>query len=435
MKRFFVNVGFVVVLALALVPLAGVASAQEQGTTLAEGFNGPMGVLVDPDGNVWVIDSGVGGEEEVSAVNPETGEEIAAPFGQTSRIVRVAPDGTQTEVATLPSMASGQEILGGARLALLDGTLYATSGGWVGSAGDEVPENMGTVVRIEDGEVTTLADLWAYESDQNPDGFIYESHPYGLAAGPDGNLWVADAGANVLYSVDPASGSIEVVTVFEAGVESPLPNPNRGGAMESDPVPTGVTFDAAGNAYVAFLPGFPFLPGSAKVVQVSADGQVSDYATGLTSLTDLQTGPDGEMYAVQFAQFGEQGPAPNSGAIVRVREGDASEVLVSGLSFPTAIGFAPNGDAYVTINGVGAPGSGAVVEFAGLTGLAAAAQTETQQAAAQTESQAAAQPQQLPETGGESLPIGWLAAGAGLVLAAAGLLLARRAEPVVVRDE
>ncbi|MFQ5856042.1 MAG: ScyD/ScyE family protein, partial [Anaerolineae bacterium] len=187
--------------------------------------------------------------------------------------------------------------------------------------------------------------------------------------GPDGNLWVADAAGNDLLKIDPTTGEIELVAVFD-GVPGPFPNPNRGGAMESDPVPTGVAFDEEGNLYVSFLPGVPFLPGAAKVVQVTPDGQVSDYATGLTMLTDLRTGPNGNLYAVQFGVFTEEGPVPNSGAIIRVGAGDASKVVVDGLSFPTSIDFNADGDAYVTINGVGPPGSGAVVLYKGLTAVA-----------------------------------------------------------------
>jgi hypothetical protein len=115
--------------------------------------------------------------------------------------------------------------------------------------------------------------------------------------------------------------------------------------MESDPVPTAVAFDSEGNAYVSLLPRFPFLPGSAKVVKVTPDGQTSDYATGLTMLTDLRPGPDGSLYAVSIGQFTEQGPTPNSGAIIRIKEGAASETVMSGLMSPTSIDFTPEGDA------------------------------------------------------------------------------------------
>jgi glucose/arabinose dehydrogenase len=36
----------------------------EGGTIVATGFNGPQGITIDADGNLWVIDSGVGGDEE-----------------------------------------------------------------------------------------------------------------------------------------------------------------------------------------------------------------------------------------------------------------------------------------------------------------------------------------------------------------------------------
>lgn len=40
--------------------------------------------------------------------------------------------------------------------------------------------------------------------------------------------------------------------------------------------------------------------------------------------------------------------------------------MISGLSFPTSVDFNAAGDAYVTINGVGAPGSGEVVMYSGV---------------------------------------------------------------------
>jgi sugar lactone lactonase YvrE len=410
-KRITITSVMLVVI-LALLPFAGIVSAQDGGTTVAGGFNGPMGVLVAPDGSVWVIDSGVGGDTEIPFFNPETGEEAMASVGETSRVVQIAPDGTQTVAASLPSVLVGMEATGGARLALLNGELYATSGGWIESSGPTpAAPTMAAVVKIENSQATMVANAWDLEGSENPDGFIKESHPYGLTPGPDGKLWVADAGANTLLKVDPATGSVELMAVFD-GISSPLPNPNRGGAMESDPVPTGIAIGDDDNIYVSFLPGFPFLPGSAKVVQVTPDGQVSDYANGLTMVTDLRKGPDGALYAVQLGQFTEQGPVPNSGSIVRVKEGASSEVVIGDLSFPTSIDFNASGDAYVTINGVGAPGSGEVVMFAAL-----AAETE-----------AGPLPASLPVTGGADNANLWTAFGAaafGLMLAAFGLILKR----------
>jgi sugar lactone lactonase YvrE len=339
----------------------------EGGEIIATGFNAPQGITVDPDGNVWVVDGGLGGETEVEWVSPETGELSPAQMGESAVVAKITPDGERTDVAALPSVLVGMESLGGARLALLDGELYVTVGQWIAENGMEQLPLMGSVVKVGmDGTVEEAANTWDYEYANNPDGFVVDSHPYGLAAGPDGWLWVADAGGNTLYRVDPASGNIEGVTAFE-GLPGPFPNPFRGDAMEADPVPTGIAFDDMGNAYVSYLSGFPFIPGSAKVVKVTAEGEVSDYAVGLTMLTDLQTGPDGNMYAVQFGMFTEEGPVPNAGAVVRIHEGAGSEIVAAGLPFPTGLAFDAEGNGYVTINGVGAPGSGAVVKFAGLT--------------------------------------------------------------------
>ncbi|MDQ3458156.1 MAG: ScyD/ScyE family protein, partial [Deinococcota bacterium] len=312
--------------------------------------------------NVWVVDSGTGGDETFEMTDPQTGETATLTAGATSRILRISPDGEQTEITRLPSLTWPLGIEGGARLAFIDGTLYATSGFWIEYVGPEPMPLMATVVRLENDEVIQVADTWAFEDEHNPDGFIKESHPYGIAAGPDGHLWVADAGANTLLRIDPESGEIDLVTVFE-GIESPLPNPARGGAMESDPVPTGITVGPDGTVYVALLPGFPFLPGSGKIVTVTAEGEVGDYATGLTLITDIRAGPDGNLYAVQIGQFTEEGPMPNSGAVLRIQDGEATEVL-SELPFPTAIAFNQEGDAYVTIHGAFGPG-GAVVRYDG----------------------------------------------------------------------
>ena len=100
-------------------------------------------------------------------------------------------------------------------------------------------------------------------------------------------------------------------------------------------------------------------------MRVGLDGEVTDYSTGLTMLTDLRTGPDGNLYAVSIGVFSEAGPEPNSGAVLRIGEG-TSDVVVEGLSFPTSVAFDEDGNAYVTINGLGAPGAGEVRKFTGV---------------------------------------------------------------------
>jgi hypothetical protein len=172
---------------------------------------------------------------------------------------------------------------------------------------------------------------------------------------------MTDAAGNTLYRVDPESRSLELVTVFEA-LPGPVPNDARGGALEVEPVPTAVAF-MDGEAYVSFLPGLPMAEGAAKVVRVSADRSVTDFATDLTRLTDLQTGPDGHLYAVSMGFPDGSGPA---GAVIRIARGGASVTVLADLPLPTALAFGSGGDVYVAINGVGQPGSGRVLRFPGL---------------------------------------------------------------------
>ena len=294
-------------------------------------------MLVAPDGNVWVID--------------------------TTQIVKVASDGSKTVAATLPSVPGPEgDPVGGSRLSLLNGVLYATNSEWDQSLhGETPPPNVAAVLKVSDGGVMQVASTWEFEKTSNPDGGNLHSHPYGLTAGSDGYLYIADAGGNDLVKVNPSTGQVSLVTVFPS-----FPNNAGFGPPVSQPVPTGVVMNPDGSAYVGFLRGFPFTPATSKVVKVMPNGAISDYATGLTSLTDLRRGPDGNLYAVQFAVWGAEAPAPNTGAFIRVKPGVASEVVLSGLSFPTSVDFNAAGDAFVTINGVGAPGSGAVVKYGGV---------------------------------------------------------------------
>jgi sugar lactone lactonase YvrE len=345
-----------VALITALALPAATVVAQEGGTIIAEGFNAPQGILVDESGNIWVVDSGVGGETEFEMTDPVSGEPSTATYGDSARIVRIDPDGTQTDVAVLPSVLVGDEATGGARLALLNDELYVTSGAWFGdgeeNAAPMIPNTAAVLKLNADGTLEQVAPTWRIEKRMNPDNTVFESNPYGLAVGPDGKLWVADAAANTLLRIDPNSSVVELVTTFPA-IPGVFPNPNRGGEMLTDPVPTGVAFDDEGNAYVSLLSGAPFVPGSASVVKVAPGGARSDYATNLTMLTDIRRGPDGDFYAVQHAVFTDQGPTPNSGAIIKIAEGEESVPVVEGLSFPTSIDFDADGNAYITINGVG----------------------------------------------------------------------------------
>jgi hypothetical protein len=342
--------------------------AELTGEIILEGLNGPQGLLVASDGSVYVIDSGMGGDETAEFINPETFEVEEATFGQTARIVRLTPAGEVEDIAILPSVQVGTDAGGGARLVEWNGDLYATVGAWQAALGNDVTiDNFAAVVHIGDDTVEQVADLWAHELANNPDGTSnIESHPYGISVGTDGLLYVADAAANALISVDPTSGETATVAVFDA-LPGVFPNPFRNHELLADPVPTAVAFDADGNTFVSLLSGAPFIPGTAKIVQVADDGTVSDFAPGLTMLSDLQTGPDGNLYAVSFGMFTPEGPVMNSGSVLRILPDGAAEVVIAGLPFATALALDEAGNGYVAVNGVAIPNAGMVVYYEGLT--------------------------------------------------------------------
>ncbi|GAA5533594.1 ScyD/ScyE family protein [Deinococcus aluminii] len=340
-----------------------------QGTVVAQGLNSPQGVYVGSDGTVWIADSGTGGPGTFTTPpDPGSTEPTTVHYGNTARIVRVDPGGTSATVVTLPSLAGAEEAEGASRVAELGGKLYVTSGAWSAGASIAQLPNTAALLRLDGSSVTRVANTWTYEEANDPDKQGGDSHAYGLAAGPDGNLWITDAAANDLLRANPATGALTLVTVFD---NLPVANPGPGMPPSAQPVPTGVAFLNDGAAYVSLLPGFPFTPGSSKVVRVASDGSKTDYATGLSMTTDLKAGPDGNLYAAELGQFGEQGPVAGTGSIVRIRAGGIKETVLAGLNTPTSLAFNRRGDAFITVGGAAAPGTGQVLRWDALTSKAA----------------------------------------------------------------
>ncbi len=340
------------------------------GEIIATGLNYPQGVLLAPGGTLYIGDFGTAGDTVLGTIPanpPAQPDPIDIKIGNTARILEVAADGTQSVLTTLPSVFLGQEPVGAGKLAFVGGELYTVNGDW--SVPDIArPEQVSALLKISAGTVGEVASTWALEKAENPYPGPVDSHPYGLTAGPDGNLWIADAGGNDLLKYDLEAKELSVVSVF-----APIPNDNppAGTPPVSEPVPTAVAFDADGTPYVSLLTGFPFTSGAAKVLQIAADGTFSDYATGLSSLTDLVTGPDGNLYAVSLGDYsfasGAPTPQPGTGSVIRIKPGGVKETVLSGLDTPTAVAFNAKGDAFIVVNGAAAPGTGQVLRYDGLS--------------------------------------------------------------------
>lgn len=353
-------------------PVSG-PSLPEGCTVIASDLVNPRYVAVGDDGTIYISEAGTGGDELVEppvdpAATPiegggEGGGEEMPPGtrGNTGQVTAVAPDGTQSVLVDgLPSYSMGVETIGPAGITVADGQiLLAVGGAGPATAFTEALPNENSVVSVDpaSGEVTLLADIGAAERANNPDGFFVDSNLYGIDVAEDGTIHVNDAGGNATYRVPAGGGEPELVTVYEGlplpeGMEAPPGgNPGRGGANELDPVPTDVVGLADGTLLVGLLSGGPFPPGAAKVLEVTADGTVTDLATGLTMVVGLAVGPDNQLYATQLStNFLGEMPAP--GNVVRLLEDGTQEVVLDGLMLPNGITFDQDGNMLVVVNTV-----------------------------------------------------------------------------------
>ncbi len=356
---------FVLCVGLAIAGAPSVAAAS--GTVIASGLANPRGMLITDDGTIYVAEAGLGGTEAFTAppYPPST-------RGMTGRVTKIAPDGTKTTIAdNLPSLSLGGQgnafVLGPAGLIMVNGALWLATGAMPN--GYPTAPNAASLLRIDPqtGSVTQVADLAAFERANNPDTFELTADPYGVVLGPDGNFYVADAGANDFLRVDPQTGKTTLVTIF-AGIPRPTANPARAGAKENDPVPSNVVLGPDGAFYVGLLTGFPTVAGGAKVLRVTANGTVSDVVTGLTSVSWVTFGPDGLLYIVEFGVT-----APNSGRILRMLTDGTKQVVADGLNDPNGVAFDKAGNLYVAVNGSTAPNDGPLGQILRIDGVATVA--------------------------------------------------------------
>lgn len=353
--------------ALLVAATVGVGSVQATSVprpkVIARGLNVPTGVLAMPDGTVIVAESGTAEGVAADSRNFETGEEHTTAFiGQSSRVLRVDERGKQTLLTTLPSLKIGQATYGAHHLVQLGEAVYVATTAWADYVKADRPEYAASVVRIAPDGVSMVGDMYEFEREYNPNGLQRESDPYGIAADAAGMIWVSDSGGNTLLRLDPDSGEIVLVAVF-GGMFSPIPNPNRNGQNVADPVPSGLEVGADGNLYVALFSGMPFLPGTSKVVRVTPQGAITDYATDQTTIIDVALGPDGQLYGLSYGEFTGQGLGAERGRVLRLREGRVSEIVIDNLNSPTAMDFDAKGNLYVTVDSAGGEGSGKVVRY------------------------------------------------------------------------
>lgn len=299
---------------------------------VASGLNGPRGITVDAEGSIFIAEVGAGGDEMIDTPEGEM------PFGMTSGVrVLWADDGTlEMGLSYLPS-AGGTA--GASGVAVGEYGWVAVNGG-----APEIPFTAALLkVDLETARILEYVDLFSYEAANNPDGNEIDSNPVSVDVAADGTVYVTDSGANTVYKYTEADG----LQVFHVWPENP--------------VPTDVALADDGTVYVSFLSPGEMAPGTARVEQLSVEGEVIATFEGLTALTGI-TIANGEIYAVSLTVgMGAEGPGP--GQVVHVTA-DGNEVVADGLMLPYGIATDNDGNLLVTTGAAFLPpGTGAVVRI------------------------------------------------------------------------
>src|SRR5581483_3925982 len=126
-------------------------------------------------------------------------------------------------------------------------------------------------------------------------------------------------------------------------------------------VPTAIA--EHGDFYLGNLGTFPVTPGSEKVFKLSRNGRLSVFAQGLTAVLGLAFDRQGRLYVLEsMTAPGLPGPSElGTGMIVRLDRSGHQQTIATGLSFPTAMTFGPDGALYVSNLGFAGPGAGQIV--------------------------------------------------------------------------
>lgn len=298
------------------------------------------------------------------------------------------------EITTLAEIDSETDIQGVAAIGA--GNAFVTTGG-----GDLAQH--GELYRVSKGNSRMVADLAAFERQNDPDayeglqwknqlceavdGFSAgpQNNPYNVVAQTGSTALVADAAGNTILSAK-TNGSIDWKAIFTPPVDENgdwivrwTTESETGEAISCyvQPVPTSIALGPDGYMYVGELTGavseedgLPIglsrvwkIPADANNVVCSEDsGPCEVLIDGLTSVIDLAIGPDGLLYVVEFDEnswIASFVPGLAAGGTITAYdlEGNLVEVVASGLSFPSAITFDKKGTLWLLENNnIGLPG-------------------------------------------------------------------------------
>ena len=347
------------------------AEAQEPGPSagalLTDGLLQPKNMKIGPDGFLYVAESGTGGDTPITL--PDGVETSVGPTGRISRI-DTATGARTTVIEGLPSsLGPVNDAVGPTDVDFIDGDLYylQTHGGedW------GFPDTPTGIYRVEDdGTATLVADIGQFNIDNPVDSITSGAQP---DVEPGGNPYSMMVRDDVFYVVDGNHNRlIRATTTGEVSEIVEFPD---------HPVSTGITQSSDTSPFtVSYFGAAPFLPEDGRIVTAALpSGPVTEVTRGESMLTDVEYGPGGQLYALQFNDSVEAGAdlfAPFTGKILKVNSDGSMSPVVIGLTFTTGMHF--DGDtAYVANDGLNALGTGQVWRIDNFSSVTPPAPTPT----------------------------------------------------------
>ena len=376
---------------------------------VADGLDNPRGISFDPWGNIYVAESGRGGDGNDGRCIPSPSSQyIPLCAAENGSLLKITPFGVKTTVVSnLPSIGlapTGEQAAGPADIKFDSrGNAYLL----IGFAGN--PKERDTVlkepklgqlykVNLRDGSLTSIADFGAYEVKNNPDGTDIISNPYSFTIKGD-YAYVVDGGGNSIYKVALDGSGIKTVKAF---AQQKLPSgevvfPPRQGAATGDSegpplellppgytvtpdgnvtssqsVPTAIALAPNGSLTVTEYTSYPYPEGKARIWSVddkltstgtgvnNTPVTGTEITTGFTQLTGVAYDSQGNEYVLQHINQSEWKavePGGNivgdvSGSLIKIARDGTRTVLLSGHGLEAAayITVGPDGDLYISNN-------------------------------------------------------------------------------------